>query len=116
MCLQGILNGHQPRVERLELEQDGDNDYEAELQNLGAESDTTHNTPLDTATTANSELLREARMLSRAHHGSPNIMTPLGEQVTVCLPLYTCVLCSVRPICLPLYVCVIWSQLCCVIV
>ena len=70
-------------MERLQLEQENDNqeddDYEAELQNLEVEADA----PLNTATTANSELLREAHMLSCAHHGSPNVMTPLGEQVTV---------------------------------
>lgn len=83
LCWQGVLSREQPKVERLQLEQENDNreddnDYEAELQNLGVEADA----PLNTATTANSELLREAHMLSRAHHGSPNIMTPLGEQVT----------------------------------
>ncbi|XP_070198029.1 uncharacterized protein [Littorina saxatilis] len=80
----GILKKDPPVVERLQLGHMDDNDYEIELKRLGVETENVHNSPLntaDTATTANSELLREARMLSRAHTGSPT-MTPLGEQST----------------------------------
>ena len=91
---QGVTDSnHSPKVERLKLEQtDDDDEYEPELQRLATEGDGGQYTPLDTATTANSELLREARMLSRAHHGSPS-MTPLGEQVSYVIDVI--VLCGV---------------------
>ncbi|XP_076467778.1 uncharacterized protein LOC143298738 isoform X2 [Babylonia areolata] len=81
----GVLNEDHPQVERLNLHDDNDEDnFEPELQRLAEDPDIVHNTPIntaDTATTANTDLLREARMLSRAHHGSPTTtLTPLGEQ------------------------------------
>ncbi|KAL8611905.1 hypothetical protein ACOMHN_061986 [Nucella lapillus] len=88
---QGVItNQHHARVERLNLQDHDDNDddiIEPELQRLAGDTgDTPHsNTPLntaDTTTTTNTEILREARRLSRAPHGSPATvtMTPLGEQ------------------------------------
>jgi hypothetical protein len=73
-------------VERLELGDEFGDDHEPELVGLGGEgeghghSSTPLNTAHTTVTTPSSELLREARMLSRAHQGSP-AATPLGEQV-----------------------------------